>query len=59
MPTNIFDDDMRAVIAVQQLCFAATATPDRRPNLSPKGTIRIWDDRHLLSVIFVYSTERR
>ncbi|MFO0837714.1 MAG: pyridoxamine 5'-phosphate oxidase family protein [Phycisphaerae bacterium] len=39
--------DMRAVIAAQRLCFAATVTPDGRPNLSPKGTIRVWDDEHL------------
>src|SRR4030095_1798657 len=39
--------DMRAVIQTAQLCFAATVTPDGRPNLSPKGTIRVWDDTHL------------
>ena len=39
--------DMRAVIEVSQLCFAATVTPEGRPNLSPKGTIRVWDDQHL------------
>lgn len=39
--------DMRAVIDVAQLCFAATVTPDGRPNVSPKGTIRIWDDNRL------------
>ena len=39
--------DMRAVIDVASLCFAATVTPDGRPNLSPKGTIRVWDDEHL------------
>ena len=39
--------DMRAVIEVSQLCFAATVSPDGRPNLSPKGTIRVWDDEHL------------
>lgn len=38
---------MKAVIAAQRLCFAATVTPDGRPNLSPKGTIRVWDDTHL------------
>ena len=43
----VLDDDMRAVIAAQRLCFAATVTADGRPNLSPKGTIRVWDDRHL------------
>lgn len=44
---NILDEDMRAVIAAQRLCFAATVTPDGRPNLSPKGTIRVWDDEKL------------
>jgi uncharacterized protein len=39
--------DMRAVIDVAQLCFAATVTPDGRPNVSPKGTIRVWDDSRL------------
>jgi hypothetical protein len=39
--------DMRAVIAATHLCFAATVTPGGRPNLSPKGTIRVWDDDHL------------
>jgi len=39
--------DMRAVIQAAHLCFAATVTPDGKPNLSPKGTIRVWDDDHL------------
>src|SRR5215510_1697563 len=39
--------DMRALIQSAHLCFAATVTPDGQPNLSPKGTIRVWDDRHL------------
>ena len=39
--------DMRAVIEAAHLCFAATVTPGGRPNLSPKGTIRVWDDAHL------------
>jgi len=39
--------DMRAVIETAQLCFAATVTPDGRPNVSPKGTIRVWDDTHV------------
>ena len=38
---------MRAIIQAAHLCFAATVTPDRRPNLSPKGTIRVWDDDHV------------
>jgi predicted pyridoxine 5'-phosphate oxidase superfamily flavin-nucleotide-binding protein len=39
--------DMRAIIQAAHLCFAATVSPDGMPNLSPKGTIRVWDDQHL------------
>ena len=39
--------DMQAVIEATHLCFAATVTPEGRPNLSPKGTIRVWDDARL------------
>lgn len=39
--------DMRAVVQAAHLCFAATVTPDGRPNLSPKGTIQVWDDTSL------------
>ena len=41
------DADMLAVIAAQRLCFAATVTPEGRPNLSPKGTVRVWDEHHI------------
>lgn len=40
-------DDARAIIEAAHLCFAATVTPDCTPNLSPKGTIRVWDDGHV------------
>lgn len=43
----VITDDMRAVVQSAHLCFAATVTPDGRPNLSPKGTIRVFDDAHL------------
>lgn len=46
MPVSL-TQDMRAVIQAAHLCFAATVTPDGRPNLSPKGTIRVWDDTSL------------
>jgi predicted pyridoxine 5'-phosphate oxidase superfamily flavin-nucleotide-binding protein len=39
--------DMRAIIQSTHLCFAATVTADGKPNLSPKGTIRVWDDSRL------------
>src|SRR5262245_2636055 len=38
---------MKAVIQSAHLCFAATVTPEGRPGVSPQGTIRVWDDRHL------------
>ncbi len=38
---------MRALVDTQHLCFAATVSHDGRPNLSPKGTIRVWDSEHL------------
>jgi hypothetical protein len=38
---------MLAVIEAAHLCFAATVTTEGRPNVSPKGTIRVWDDAHL------------
>lgn len=39
--------DMQRVVTEQQLGFVATVTPEGRPNLSPKGTTAVWDDRHL------------
>ena len=44
---GILTDDMRRVLDEQQLGFVATVTPDGRPNLSPKGTTRPWDDDHI------------
>jgi hypothetical protein len=44
---SVLTPDMRAVIDSARLCFAATVAADGRPNLSPKGTIREWDDSHL------------
>ncbi len=52
------DNDMRAVIESAHLCFAATVTADGRPNLSPKGTIRVWD-AHLLFFLDIASPRTR
>ena len=43
----ILTDEIKAFVRNQKLCFAATVCPDGTPNLSPKGTITIWDDEHL------------
>jgi len=54
----ILDDDVRAVVDSAHLVFAATVTPDGRPNLSPKGTIRVWDDHHLFFLDIASPTTR-
>jgi len=41
-------DDMKRVVAQQRLAFVATVRPDGTPNLSPKGTIAVFDDEHLV-----------
>jgi uncharacterized protein len=40
--------DMKRVVREQRLGFVATVCPDGTPNLSPKGTTRVWDDEHLV-----------
>lgn len=43
-----FTDDMKRVVEEQRLGFVATVCADGTPNLSPKGTTRIWDDHRLV-----------
>jgi hypothetical protein len=40
--------DMKRVVTEQRLAFVATVCSDGTPNLSPKGTIAVWDDDHLV-----------
>ena len=39
--------DMKRLVAEQPLGFVATVSPDGTPNLSPKGTFAVIDDRTL------------
>ena len=39
---------MRAIINETILCFAATVNQDGSPNLSPKSTLKVFDDNHLI-----------
>jgi hypothetical protein len=39
--------DMKRLVSDQPLGFVATVSPDGRPNLSPKGTFAVIDDRTL------------
>ena len=45
---GILNDDMKRALSEQRLIFAATVCPDGTPNLSPKGTVMVWDDDHIL-----------
>jgi uncharacterized protein len=39
---------MKRVVREQRLALVATVCPDDTPNLSPKGTIAVWGDEHLV-----------
>ena len=41
-------EDMKRVVREQRLGYVATVCSDGTPNLSPKGTTRVWDDDHLV-----------
>lgn len=45
---GLLTDEMKRVIAEQRLGYVATVCPDGTPNLSPKGTLAVWDDDHLV-----------
>jgi predicted pyridoxine 5'-phosphate oxidase superfamily flavin-nucleotide-binding protein len=45
---GILTDDMKRVVRQQRLAFIATVCEDNTPNLSPKGTIAVWGDDHLV-----------
>lgn len=45
---SILNDDMKRVVWEQRLGYIATVCPDGTPNLSPKATMKVWDDDHLV-----------
>ncbi len=44
---GILTGDMKRLVDEQKLAFHATVCPDGSPNLSPRGSTRVWDDDHL------------
>ncbi|MGD9935379.1 MAG: pyridoxamine 5'-phosphate oxidase family protein [Dehalococcoidia bacterium] len=46
----VLSGEMKRLVAEQQLGFVATVNADGTPNLSPKGTLSVWDDEHLMFV---------
>lgn len=45
---GLITEDMRNIVESAKLCFAATICADGSPNLSPKGSLRVLDDRRLV-----------
>jgi hypothetical protein len=45
---GILTEAMKQLVEEQRLGYVATVCPDGTPNLSPKGTIAVWDDDHLI-----------
>lgn len=45
---GILTDDMKRVVTEQRLGFIATVNADGTPNLSPRGTLAVWDDDTLV-----------
>ncbi len=43
----VLTEEMKRMVAQLRLCYVATVTPDGRPNLSPKGSLKVLDDDHL------------
>ena len=41
-------DDMKRVVREQRLGYVATVSADGHPNVSPKGSLTVWDDDHLM-----------
>jgi uncharacterized protein len=39
--------DMKDMVARLKLSYVATVTPEGKPNLSPKGSLKVLDDEHL------------
>jgi len=45
---GILTDDMKRTVRGQRLGYVASISPDGSPNLSPKGSLTVWDDDHLV-----------
>ena len=45
---SILNEQMKRVVERVRLGFVATVCPDGTPNVSPKGTLTVLDDEHLI-----------
>ena len=44
-------DEMKEMVERLRLCYVATVTPDGKPNLSPKGSLKVWGDEIVVLLI--------
>lgn len=44
----ILTEEIQRLVRTQRLGFVATISPDGTPNLSPKGSLTVWDDQRLV-----------
>jgi predicted pyridoxine 5'-phosphate oxidase superfamily flavin-nucleotide-binding protein len=47
MSVGILTKEMKQAVDDIRLCFVATSSRDGVPNVSPKGSLTVWDDDHL------------
>jgi len=45
---GLITKEMKDLIEKQKIGYVATVSPDNTPNLSPKGTLSVWNDEHLI-----------
>jgi uncharacterized protein len=45
---TVLTDDMKRLVREQRLGYVASVSPEGRPNVSPKGSLTVWDDTHLV-----------
>lgn len=48
MNMGMLSEEMKKLVEQQRLGFVATVCPDGTPNVSPKGTVSVLDDEHLI-----------
>ena len=53
---GILTEEMKRVVAQQQLCYAASVTPDGKSNLSPKGSISVCATTRFISSVRIPMT---
>ncbi|MCI4365413.1 MAG: pyridoxamine 5'-phosphate oxidase family protein, partial [Thermoplasmata archaeon] len=44
----LLNEAMKRLVREQRLGYVATISPEGAPTLSPKGSLTVWDDDHLM-----------